>query len=181
MCQIPKTICVDLDGTLIAEDVGRIALSRLIYIPWKDQFRIASSIIHGYTLLKHKLSKFVHIDPSSLTYNDNLISWLVQKKTEGHDLILASASQSNYVETIFDHIKIFDDYHASDDKTHLIGEKKGRYLAEKYGINQFVYCGNSWVDLGVWKYSSHAVVVNIPPIIKAILRRKTNIIQTFDI
>ncbi|WP_092486368.1 hypothetical protein [Candidatus Ichthyocystis hellenicum] len=180
MCLIPKTICVDLDGTLIAEDLGKIALSRLMYLPWKEQALISLNIIHGYTSFKYKLSNSVTIDPSGLRYNEELISWLVKKKIDGHKIILASASQSNYVEKIFNHIKIFDDYHASNEKIHLIGSKKGKYLAEKYGNNQFIYCGNSWFDLGVWKYSRYAVAVNVPPVLKIIIKKKFNIIKTFD-
>ncbi|WP_092400931.1 MULTISPECIES: hypothetical protein [Candidatus Ichthyocystis] len=179
--KIPKVICVDLDGTLIAEDVGKIAICTWSRMPLKKRMSFIPYLIQGKLFFKYKLSQVININPNNLKYNDKLVNWLAQKKKEGHTVILASASQKNYVEAIFNHINIFDDYHASDDKVHLIGVNKGKLLAEKYGAHKFLYCGNSWLDLGVWHYASHAVIVNLPFIPRKIIEKTGKVVDVFNL
>lgn len=79
-----------------------------------------------------------------------------------------TASDQALAEAIADHLGIFDEVHGSAGTLNLKGEKKGKFLEERFGKNGFAYMGDAAADLPVWQRAEKAITVNAP----ASLRRK---------
>jgi phosphoglycolate phosphatase-like HAD superfamily hydrolase len=155
-------LCIDLDGTLIRSDVTHEGI--LLFIkkyPWKT-FYIFVWLCKGRAFLKEKLAKNVTINPSLLPYNKKLLSHLKNKTKEGYDLYLVTAADKEYAKIVFDYLKIFKGYLASDGVRNLRASNKAKALCEKFGNEKFIYAGNSRHDLPVWKNSAEIIAVNTP-------------------
>jgi 4-hydroxybenzoate polyprenyltransferase len=79
-----------------------------------------------------------------------------------------TASDQALAEAIADHLGIFNEVHGSDGTLNLKGEKKGKFLEERFGKNGFAYMGDAAADLPVWQRAEKAITVNAP----ASLRRE---------
>lgn len=160
MYKIP--LVVDLDGTIIHTDMLHESALRLVRdSPW-DSLRIPFLISRGKAALKQYLANRTEFDPRSLPYNEELLAWLKQQKSEGRKLILCTASDRSIAASIAEHLVIFDEVMASDGSTNLAGEHKAEALAQRFGHAGFDYVGNSTADLAVWQNARRAVVVNAP-------------------
>ena len=153
-------LVVDLDGTLIRTDMLHESALRvlrdhpfyLLFIPyWLSQ---------GKAVLKRNLSNRTGFDPSSLPYNNDLLDWLKQQRTQGRKLILCTASDHAIALAISEYLGIFDEIMASDGTTNLAGKHKAEALEQRFGHGGFDYAGNSRADLAVWQHARQAVVVN---------------------
>ncbi|MDR1334349.1 MAG: hypothetical protein LBJ71_03965 [Holosporaceae bacterium] len=153
-------ICVDLDGTLIDEDVTLKALEIYVKSDFSNIFRVILWLLRGRAYLKHQLAQFVRLDVSSLSYNDNLLKYIAKKKSDGCKIFLATACNRVYAEDIADHLGIFDGVFASSDCVNLRAEAKALALVMMFGENGFVYAGNSHDDVCVWGKSAECVVVS---------------------
>ncbi|WP_353236180.1 UbiA family prenyltransferase [Diaphorobacter ruginosibacter] len=158
MTSIP--LVVDLDGTLIHTDMlHETALKAARNAPL-SMFSMPGWLAQGKAALKKQLAGRSHVDPALLPYNEELINWLQQEKAQGRRIVLCTASDQGIAESIARHLKLFDDVLASDGAMNMAGRNKARILADRYGVRQFDYVGNSSADLAVWQVSRKAVVVN---------------------
>ncbi len=154
-------LCVDLDGTLIYNDVTLISYGDFIY---GHQFRILKALFWllkgGRALLKYELAKREQINPSELMYNEKLLQYIREYKTLGGGVFLVTGCNEKYATCIADHLEIFDEVLASNKNINLIAAKKEQILVNKFGEQGFVYIGNSRDDLQVWKHAAKIIVVN---------------------
>jgi phosphoglycolate phosphatase-like HAD superfamily hydrolase len=155
-----KPVCVDLDGTLIDEDVTQKALKIYVKRDFLNIFRVILWLLHGRAYLKHQLAQSVKLDVGSLRYNDNLLKYIAEKKNAGCKIFLATACNWDYAEDIADHLGIFDGVFASNDCVNLRAEAKALALVTMFGENGFVYVGNSHDDVCVWDKSAECIVVS---------------------
>ncbi len=156
----PKTIAVDLDGTLINSDllletflllVKRNPLYLLLMPLW---------LLKGKAHLKAEIAKRVTLNPAALPYNLAFLQWLQLQREAGRDLWLCTASNYRLAQAIAEHLNIFQGVLASTDDTNLSGRTKAQRLVEKFNLKGFDYCGNHQVDLAIWQVSAGAVIVN---------------------
>ncbi|VEB38825.1 4-hydroxybenzoate octaprenyltransferase [Legionella sainthelensi] len=153
-------LIVDLDGTLIHTDIlHESALGLLRSNPFA-LLRIPYWLAKGKAALKQYLAKHTQLHLSSLPYNNDLLQWLKQQKTEGRKLILCTASDRSIANAVSEHLGIFDEVIASDGAVNLAGKEKAKALVARYGQAGFDYVGNSKVDIHVWQCARKAVVVN---------------------
>ncbi|MDR2794390.1 MAG: hypothetical protein LBB12_01270 [Holosporaceae bacterium] len=155
----PNPICVDLDGTLISEDVTLLALKIFVWRNPLNLLKIFVWFLCGRAYLKKMLALNVDIDVSNLNYNKKLLNFLKNKKQEGHRLFLATACDRHYADKVVDFIPIFDGVFASDGKINLRADAKANALEIMFGRN-FVYAGNSIDDVRVWSKSAECILVN---------------------
>jgi 4-hydroxybenzoate polyprenyltransferase/phosphoserine phosphatase len=156
----PAPVFVDLDGTvlktdLLLESVAVLAKTRTYLL-----FMLPVWLMSGKANLKARIAAYADIDVSALPYNDEVLSYLESKKQEGHRLVLASASNTKYVEAVFKHLEIFDDFVASSETENLSGSRKLAAIQHSCGDSPFSYVGNGFVDLKVWGSAAEAVVVS---------------------
>jgi 4-hydroxybenzoate polyprenyltransferase/phosphoserine phosphatase len=153
-------LVVDLDGTLIRTNMlHESALTVLRNHPF-DTLRIPLWLLSGKAVLKRHLAQRSDFDPVSLPYNQDLLFWLKQQRSEGRKLILCTASDLSIANAIAAHLGIFDEVMASDGTTNLAGNNKADALEQRFGHAGFDYAGNSRADLAVWQRARRAVVVN---------------------
>ena len=153
-----KVICVDLDGTLIYNDVSVESAKRFAATGILNIFKLLKWIFRGVPYTKCRIAELQRINPEELSYNFKLIEYLKQKKQEGYSVFLATGSTKIYAEAIAKHLNIFDGVFASDENTNLVGEAKAEKLSKTFG--EFTYFGNSIDDIPVWEKSAKSVIVN---------------------
>jgi 4-hydroxybenzoate polyprenyltransferase/phosphoserine phosphatase len=158
-CAPSNPLVVDLDGTLIKTDLlfesaSRFILSYPFYI-----FRLLLWLLKGKANLKSKLAQFYQVDPESLPYNTELISWLSEQKSAGRMIVLATASHKVLAQKVANHLNLFDEVIATDD-VNIKSQVKRDQLVVKYGEKGFDYVGNSKCDLPVWRSAKNSYVVN---------------------
>lgn len=73
---MPVPICVDLDGTLIRDDVTTIAATECVKRNIFNIFRLLFWCCGGIAHFKRRLSEVVPIDPTKLNYNEEFLEYL---------------------------------------------------------------------------------------------------------
>lgn len=152
-------ICVDLDGTLIHDDVTILALNGFVRGAWSRVFQVVAWFLRGRAYLKRQLALRVPLDPSRLRYNNAFLSYIKNKRESGHRIFLVTACNIDYANVVASYLGIFDGVLASDEVTNLRAEKKAQALVAQFGNSGFIYAGNSKDDVAVWKYSAENVLV----------------------
>jgi 4-hydroxybenzoate polyprenyltransferase len=159
---LTKCLVVDLDGTLIKSDLLIESASRyLIQHPLKF-FNLLLWFLQGKAFLKSQLAKYVLLDIPSLPYNLSVIEWLQAQKSQGHRIILATASHHLLADQVARHLQLFDEVLATKHDINLKGAAKAKCLVERFGVGGFDYVGNDWPDLEVWinAHKDHVVSAN---------------------
>ncbi len=173
-------LCVDLDGTLIRTDMVWESLVRALR---RNPFYLLAILAwwcRGRAYLKQQLARRIEVPVAALPYTESFLAYLRGERAAGRALYLVTASDLAPAQRVADYVGLFDAVLASDGRTNLRGDTKGRKLAERFGQGGFVYAGNSAVDLAVWPYGREAVIVNGSA---ALLRRAaaiTKVGPTFD-
>lgn len=174
-------IVVDLDGTLINTDLLFESFFRLIKINPLYVFTSFLWSIQGKSTLKRKIAERVEIDVSHLPYNTELLNYLISQKGK-RKLVLASASNIKFVSKIAKHLGIFDHYLASDNNLNLSGDNKAKKLKKLLGNNDYIYAGNSYVDLSIWNQCKKAITVNLPAhLLKKLICNSINVYLEFNV
>jgi hypothetical protein len=154
-------LCVDLDGTLILEDVTFLALKEFLRRNPLNTLKVLCWLLwNGRAFLKQKLALEIPIDVGTLNYNKKLLDFMLKRKNEGVSLFLATACDSVYAEKIADFLGIFDGVLASNGIVNLRASAKATALVALFGEKRFSYAGNSMDDVAVWDRCSECIVVN---------------------
>lgn len=155
-------VCVDLDGTLIYDDVSWMTFRRCItYRPYLF-FKFIGLYFKGLPCLKKEAAQLSKIDPRSLRYNPKVLDYIQDAKKLDRKVYLVTASHQLMADAVADHLNIFDDAYGSKGSVNLAGKHKAAFLAEKFGHKGFIYLGNSKADYFVWEKAAQAIVVNCP-------------------
>ena len=152
-------LAVDLDGTLTYTDTLYESFLLLIKHNILYVFFLLYWIFLGKAKFKEKISHTVSIDASILPYNNKLIDWLIEMKSNGRKLILCTAADSKIANAVAQHLKIFDDIISSDGKLNNSKNQKKDYLDLRFGEKKYDYVGNSKDDIPVWQGSRNAILV----------------------
>lgn len=155
-----KPLVVDLDGTLIHSDMLHESAIRVFRDRPFETLRMPFLLSKGKAFLKRHLASRTEFDPHALPYNDELLEWLKQQRTEGRRLILCTASDQSIADQIAAHLGIFDEVIASDGVQNIAGEHKAAALVQRFEHRGYDYAGNSHQDLPVWSHAQNAIVVN---------------------
>lgn len=155
-----RTLCVDLDGTLIATDMlWESAFSVLKVRPWL-LLMLPVWLSRGRAHLKHRLAEAAHIDFSTLPYRQHVLDLLETEKGRGRAVVLATASDRLIAEGISRHLGLFTKVLASDGTTNLKSRAKEALLVEEFGMGNFDYIGDGRADIPCWKSAVVAMTVD---------------------
>jgi len=155
-----RPLCVDLDGTLIKTDSLCQSFLQLLK---KNCFQALFSLfclIKGKWAFKHYLADHVELDPSTLPYNQALITWIKEEKAKGREIILATASEQRIGERIANYTGLFSACLGSHGRLNLKAKNKAAMLNRRYGKGQYDYVGNHHADYAIWRDAHDAIVVN---------------------
>jgi len=153
-------LCVDLDGTLIRNDLFYESLVQACKAnPWLV-FVLPFWLLKGKAYLKRRIAERAPVNAATLPYQTALIEWLSEERANGRRLVLCTGSDLSLAQPVAGHLQLFDDVIANQDLRNLAGALKRDFLVERFGSHGFDYAGNAAVDLDVWGECHHAIVVN---------------------
>lgn len=168
---------IDMDGTLIEEDVTVIAFRKSMILPWFWPWLLWACLVHvsiGDQAALRFLEHRIPLSPQKeVTYNPEVLSLLESHRKRGGGAVLATASHVSAGHNVVERGKLsglFDDVLGScmmgDGKRNYImnmaAEEKANVLNKlltpmaKVGKRNkgFLYAGNSRDDLAVWSHPS---------------------------
>ena len=158
----PRPLVVDLDGTLIASDLLiETAFSELGRHP-HSLVKMLAALSRGKAALKHRLAAPSAFDPATLPYDPEVLEAIRKARAGGRSVYLASASNRRLVESVADHLGVFDGWFASDETTNLAGIRKAEQLVTTFGERGFDYIGNDAADLPVWEKAATVIAIRAP-------------------
>jgi len=158
-----KILFVDLDGTLIKEDLSDIAFSHsLKNFPFKTLFYLLVFLFKGKPYLKYKISKDFNIPFKNLTFNKAAFDFIREVKNKNRTVYLISGSHQILVDQMAKYLNIFFESFGTRDNFNMVGSNKVRFIKENLKIHNFDYFGNSHKDLPIWKYTKRALHTNAP-------------------
>jgi phosphoserine phosphatase len=150
-------LIVDLDETLIGMDLFRSGMARLVMTRPRLIPKLLWKLLHGRAAAKAWLAQEFGVDAEKLPYRAALLAYLFAQKNAGRKIYLISASDQALVGKVAEHLALFDGFFGSDGHTNLKGSEKAKLIKEKIG-KQFVYAGDSYADLFVWKEAAGAIL-----------------------
>ena len=156
-----RILFVDLDGTLIKEDLSNLAFQHsLKNYPFKTLFYLLVFLFKGKPYLKDKISKNFDIPFKKLTYNKAAFDFIREVKNRHRVVYLISGSHQILVDQMGKHLNIFFESFGTRDNFNMIGSNKVQFIKESLKIYDFDYLGNSHQDLPIWKYTKRAIYTN---------------------
>ncbi len=155
-------LIVDLDHTLINTDLLYESSIRSLKSNPLLIFIYPFWLLKGKGYLKDKLIKHCSINIQELPYIQHTIDYINERKKQGSEIVLATASHKYYAFAVAKHLQIFDDVMASNKDFNLSSHNKANKLIERFGNKGFDYMGDHMRDLPVWEASNLSILVNVP-------------------
>lgn len=168
---------MDLDGTLIRSDMLVESVVRLMSRSPASIFGLILAVTSGRAQLKSWVAERLEIDPRDLPYRQEILSFIVDERRAGREVVLATASDSRYANAIAKHLGCFSSVEASDGLINLKGAVKAQRLKERFG--SFEYIGDSKADLPVFQAAEGALVVGDSAWVEEALGRD-HVVRVFD-
>lgn len=167
---------VDLDGTLIACDTfNRSLLGALLKRPWQAPRLLWTWLFRGRPAVKRLAFELADIRVAELPYHREMLDLIRQARADHRPIILATASHRVAAHRIAEHLGLFDDVLASDERLNLKAHHKLVAIeqwCEQRGHTEFAYAGDARPDLAIWQEASQAIAVNPPPWVRSMLKKQ---------
>ena len=132
-------LVVDLDGTLIANDILVETASQLVSHQPARSWEVLRWLRRGKAHAKRRLWEAAPVDVAGLNYHDEMLTWLHEERDRGRTIVLASATDERALAAINDHLGLFDVVLGSDPTTNLRSRAKADALVELYGEQGFAH------------------------------------------
>ena len=155
-----QPLCIDCDGTLIRTDLLHESVLLLVKASPLSLLKLPFWLMKGKAHLKQQIAQRVSLNAQSLPYEPEVLELIKHARTQGRNVVLATASPRGQAEAIATHLALFDRVEATDANTNLAGHNKAAHLEKLFGRGGFDYAGNSRADLPVWAASAGAIVVS---------------------
>ena len=156
-----KILFVDLDGTLIKEDLSDLAFSHsLKNYPFKTLFYLFIFLFKGKPYLKENISKNFTVPFANLTFNKAALNFVKEEKNKHTVIYLISGSHQVLVDQMDKFLNLFYESFGTVGSFNLVGSNKVKFIRENLKIYDFDYLGNSQKDLPIWKYTKRALHTN---------------------
>ena len=156
-----KILFVDLDGTLIKEDLSNLAFSHsLKNYPLRTMLYLLVYLFKGKPYLKEKISSNFTIPFERLTFNKAAFDFIREVKNRHRAVYLISGSHQILVDQMGKYLNIFFESFGTRGNFNMVGNNKVKFIREDLKIIDFDYLGNSQKDLPIWKYTKKAIHTN---------------------
>lgn len=155
-------LVVDLDDTLVRTDTLFEQFAALLFRRPFAALMLLPFLLTGRAAFKTKLAALQPLDPSSLPYNEPLLTFLRQQKAAGRLIHLVTAAHHSTAEAVAAHCSVFDSAEGTNGDRNLKGAHKAQRLAERFPEG-FAYAGDSAADLKVWARAESVVLVGASP------------------
>lgn len=167
-------LCVDLDGSLVKQD---LLLTAFIDLLKKNFFANVLLLLvwplQGRAAFKARVAAKATIDFTAISFNQELIKFLINEQAEGRKIILVTANDKKIASTVANYLGFFSEVIASEGIVNLKGTNKANELVKRYGSEGFDYVGDSDYDVPVWKEARKVyVVARIPKLLAKVNKQK---------
>lgn len=157
-----RILFVDLDGTLIKEDLSDLAFYNCLKTnPLKLIFHLIVFLFKGKSYLKEKISKNYIVPIEKLNFNKASLDYVRNVKNHHRVVYLISGSHQSLVNQIDRHLKIFFESFGTRTNYNMVGKNKIKFINKELKIFEFDYLGNSSQDLPIWKYTKKIIYTNV--------------------
>ena len=167
MSKANKYLVVELDKTLIKSDMLYetfwSAFSKNFLIPIKSIFYL----IFGKANLKFYLGNLSKVDIKTLPYNNIVIDYINSHKSKGGKVALITSSNQKVAFQIANYLNIFDEVHGSSNNKNLKGKEKVEFLNKRFGIKNYDYLGNYFIDIEICKYANKIITIDASNYLKS--------------
>ncbi|KAA1190072.1 hypothetical protein F0M18_13475 [Pseudohalioglobus sediminis] len=166
-----EPLVVDLDGTLIREDMLRLALVDILR---KSPTRLPTVLLGlagGRVEFKKRAALAAVVDPARLSYNQRVLQLVRAARQHGREVVLATGSHRLPAALVAEYLGLFDSVLASEGPCNMKGPAKAEALVARYGLTGFDYVGNSHADIPVWQCAQRGFLVNADAGLESRLRR----------
>ncbi len=157
---LDRPLFVDLDGTLLRTDTLYESALRLLKRNPLYAALLPIWLLGGRANLKRQIASRIDLNVANLPYHKPFLAYLRQQRNAGRRLILASGSDTTYVQAVADYVGLFSNILASDGTTNLTGSKKLERIRGFAGDSSFDYAGNAREDLTILSASDRAILIN---------------------
>ena len=165
-----KILFVDLDGTLIKEDLSNLAFINLLKKnPFKLILYIGMFLLKGKPYLKEKISKNFLVPFDKLTFNKSALEYVREVKNRHRVVYLISGSHQILVDQVDKYFKIFFESFGTRNNFNMVGDNKIEFIKQELKIQDFDYIGNSKKDLPIWFYSKKIIYTNVSKKLREII------------
>lgn len=165
-----RILFVDLDGTLIKQDLSDLAFMFCIKNkPFKLIFYLIIFLFKGKPYLKDKISKDYIVPIDKLNFNIASLDYIKEVRNRHRVVYLISGSHQLLVDQINDHLKVFFEAFGTKHNFNMVGQNKIKFINEELKISEFDYLGNSNQDLPIWRYTKKILYTNVSVKLKKII------------
>ena len=165
-----RILFVDLDGTLIKEDLTDLAfIEYLKSKPLRLFINLIIFLFKGKSYLKEKISENYIVPIDRLNFNRASLDYIKEVKNRHRVVYLISGSHQLLVNQINNHLKIFFEAFGTRSNFNMIGKNKIKFINEQLKILEFDYLGNSNQDLPIWNYTKKIIYTNASDNLKKII------------
>lgn len=144
---------------------------------WRSSLILISALTKGGSYLKRYLATDSKIDPSTLPYDQHIITYIKAWRSSGGIAILVTASDQIFADAIAGYLQIFDEAHGSDGIVNLKGENKAVFLEQRFGKRGFDYMADARADLPVWERAEKAISVNVTKSLRREIEEMTDCVE----
>ncbi|WP_169979045.1 haloacid dehalogenase-like hydrolase [Tautonia rosea] len=159
----PCVLFVDLDGSLVTTDL----LFEHVFVLIKQKPWCAPLLLWWLRLgragLKDEVARRVTIDPTTLPYNDAVLTQIQQLRDDGTLLVLATAAPRAWADAVANHLGLFEAVLATEPGRNLKGLGKLnaiRAFCRDRGLVHLDYLGDAAPDIVIWSNARRAYVVS---------------------
>ena len=165
-----RILFVDLDGTLIKEDLSDLAFTNSLKTdPLKLIFYLIVFLFKGKSYLKEKISKNYIVPIEKLNFNNAALDYIRDVKNRHRVVYLISGSHQLLVDQIARHLKIFFESFGTNIDLNMVGKNKVDFINNELKILEFDYLGNSKQDLPIWEYTKKIIFTNVSKDLRKII------------
>lgn len=172
-------LVLDLDGTLVAVDTLHEAFFLFLKRNWRAAWRTPFWTLAGRAVVKERLATQVtDADVEAFPVNAELLAFTQREAERGRQIVLATAADRSVAEKVAKRFPFIARVVSSDGRRNLRGAAKAEALADLYPQG-FVYAGDSFPDVHVWRRAKGAIVASCSTRLIAHAREATQVVATF--
>ena len=151
-----KPLCIDLDKTLVNQDVFRRTMAVWISRRCKPWIGWPSLNRNDF---KEWLYRNVNLGSIEWTLNSEVVSLMNKSRQEGRNVVLITGNSKAAAEFFASQLAAVTLILPSSKEVAFKGIRKLRKLEELFGIYNFDYIGDSINDLPIWRASNQAYIL----------------------
>jgi 4-hydroxybenzoate polyprenyltransferase len=176
--ELPRPLCVDLDGALVKSDTLFDGLCQLARRCPQQLWLLPLWLARGRAQFKAEIARRAPVNVAQLPYNAPLLRFLRTERRAGRSIYLTTGTDAALANRVAAHLRIFDGVLASDGVVNLTRGRKLAEIEQRFGA--FDYIGNSTADLPLLARAREALLANPTRGLRAELRRrKLTVVRTF--